>query len=126
MLQSKLRLMLAGFLLAVLLSASAGCDSPAMRDSRVTREQALTRSVHTIGNLDERRNEQLASTGRIIEDRYKLDNKLIRRDMAAIDWLFRDEFDEWTRKQPAYRRSIGHQLEGDPASIERTVPHFVY
>ena len=68
----------------------------------------------------------MAKTGRIVADRHKLDRQLIRRDKTRADRFFRDEFEDWAEKEPAYRRGIEHQLEGDDTSIERTVPHFVY
>jgi hypothetical protein len=104
----------------------AGCDSPAMREARHNREQYLTRSLAIVGSLDEHRSENLARTGRIITEKYQEDVRNTRRNKEAIDRLIREEFETWAEREPSYRRAIAREFQGDPANIERTVPHFIY
>lgn len=121
---------LAGLILAGAVLALSGCEpsreSSATRQARINRQQHLARSVGNVANLDERRDEQLALTAGVIKERYKHDNELLRRDMTRLNDYFREDFEDWVEKQPAFRRNIDHELKGDPANIERTAPHFVY
>jgi hypothetical protein len=104
-----------------------GCaESPATRRARITREEALARDIGMVKSLEDHRSENLASTADVIAKRAERDQQASRRNLKAIgDWL-PDEVKEWNQKQPDYEKAIKHQLEGDPASIEQTAPHFVY
>jgi len=104
----------------------AGCESPALRHARRTREQSLARSIRMVARLEEGRTEMLARTVRLAEERYELDRELLRRDLQMAERLAEREVEEWARKEPVYRRNIERYLLGDPASIERTWPYFVY
>lgn len=111
---------------AAWLCLAAGCESPQVERARVLREQAMARSVALVKSVEERRDEKLAATFRIIERQHRQDVAASRRNARAIaDWPAR-EFENWDRLEPGYREAIRHQLEGDPAAIERTWPHLIY
>lgn len=104
----------------------AGCDTPAVQKARHAREGALARSAQMVGTLDKHRSDKLARTGAIMAEKQRRNEEGIRSDMDEIARLLEQEFETWEEKQPGFRRAIGHQLEGDAASIERTAPRFVY
>lgn len=104
----------------------AGCESPAMQRARRTREASMSRTLQTIGSLDDRRGDNLARTARIIDERFRRDQETAARNISVLGNLIEEEFETWAEKEPAYRRAIGQELSGNDASIERTVPHFIY
>jgi hypothetical protein len=106
--------------------ALSGCESPAMQKARRMREEAFCRSIEQIKSLEACRCEKLQDTVNMFESQADSDSKKLAKDLKAVaDWL-PDEVRKWNRKQAAYREAIRHQLEGRPASIENTVPHFIY
>jgi len=111
---------------ALVLGLAGGCETPAMQRARETREAAMNRSLKIVGSLDDHRSDNLAWTGRMIDERYRRDQEAAARNVTIIGNLIEQEFEHWAEKEPAYRRAIEHQLEGDGSSIERTVPNFVY
>jgi hypothetical protein len=117
-----------GWLVAVAMVSAAlsGCESPAMQRARQVREEAFGRDIEQIKSLESRRSEKLQATAKMFESQAVSDRQKLDTDLKAVaDWL-PGEVRKWNSKQAAYQEAIRHQLEGRPASIENTVPHFIY
>lgn len=116
--------------LAAMVAAAglAGCstDTPAWRKARQAREQALDRSVAIAGSIENRRSEKLAGTLALLRDRCRRDQAKLNEDLRILRHLPANEVKEWNQREPAYRQAIQHHLQGDPATIETTVPYLVY
>lgn len=110
----------------VVSGAIIGCESPAMRKARITREEAMVRSIEQIEYLEHDRGDRLNRTINLIEDKACRDKQATADNLRKLaDWL-PNEVQEWNCKQPVYQAGIRRQLEGRPESIERTVPHLIY
>lgn len=119
------RLVMASAIVMVL-AALSGCDSPAMQQARRMREEAFGRDIEQIKSLELRRSEKLQGTANMFKNQAVSDRQKLAKDLKIVaDWL-PEEVQKWNRKQAAYQAAIRHQLEGRPASIEKTVPHFIY
>jgi hypothetical protein len=105
----------------------AGCsESPSMTHARRTREGALARSTAMVATLDEYRAYNLAETGSVIDERTRRDARRAGENVGRVRDYFQEWDHRWRERQPGYRQAIAHQLDGDPAAIESTAPHFIY
>ncbi len=105
----------------------AGCaENPYMARARQTREQAMERDLQAIAGVQQGRTEMLKQTLHVARDRYERDIQATQRNAEILREWPESEVEHWTKKEPAYRAAIQHQLAGDPDSIERTVPYLIY
>lgn len=104
----------------------AGCESPSARKALSERQEKLRRSAAVVAQMDKHRVDNLARTANIAERRYARDVDQSGRNLDLIQRWPSEEFHRWNELEPAYRRGIDHQIDGDPANIERTWPHMLY
>jgi hypothetical protein len=112
--------------LALVGALLAGCDTPTAREQVARRHDSLRRTVELAADSEAGRPEKLDRTFTMLAQIHERDVERTRGMPAVVGNLVEEEFDRWNERQPAYREAILRELQGNPESIERTLPYVVY
>ena len=121
-----MRHVVASVTLLVCLGAGAGCDQPNHRAAVAQRQENLRAMTATLQSIERERPENMRGTVAMLKDQNKHDQEQTRANARGVDRAIKDEFRNWRELQPAYRHSIEGLMQGDPGSIDRTIPLILY
>lgn len=105
----------------------AGCDSTPHENAISRREQNLQRTGETFMDIEARRYDYLYRTTDRLEKRHQRDmDRAFVENPERVERYIDNEFNRWELRQPLYEEAIIQELQGDPQTIDRTLPDVLW
>ncbi|HOB74390.1 MAG TPA: hypothetical protein PKG54_07680 [Phycisphaerae bacterium] len=104
----------------------AGCNDPTSRKLIARRTENMARTTRQFEKLEQKRPDSLAWTLDALRDKHREDVQNATDNPRRVNRMIQDDIDHWAERQPAYRKEIRTQLQGDPDNIRRTAPRMAW
>jgi hypothetical protein len=104
----------------------AGCNKPNHQAAVAQREDNLRGMVGTLQSIEGDRPENMRRNVGMIKSIDKRDQEMFHEDQLSLDRAIKQEARFWQDSQPVYRKRIEELMQGDPGSIDRTLPLILY
>src|SRR5690606_5690550 len=104
-----------------------GCDSTPHEDAISRREQKLQHTGEVFMDIEARRYDSLYRTGDLIEKKHRRDmDRAFVENPERIERYIDERLNRWELRQPLYEEAIIQELQGDPQTIDRTLPDVLW
>jgi len=104
----------------------SACGNPQMEDNLQRRVDNLNKTAGWAIESEKARPGKPEKTANVIQWQYEHDvqKAFVDNPATAQQWT-KEEFDRWQDRQPAYRKNILDELDGNLISLEQTIPKII-